>query len=127
MSEPAALNCRKLPGAPLKSFDCFAATCHVALPGVACVAVHSVVLVKGTSALTDAPAVSECALESERNSRMPALSTTAVQPVRLTLVAAVPGVRLTPAGGVKFADPTVCEACGSFVSVNVMLLELPSV
>jgi hypothetical protein len=58
---------------------------------------------------------------------MPALSTTAVHPGWVTFVATVPGVSVTPAGAVKFAEPTVCEACGSFVTVNVMLVGLPSV
>src|SRR5437764_7067777 len=100
MSEPARFCCRKLPGAPLRSFDCFAATVHVALPGVA---VHCAVLATVTSALTDVPAVSPFALELERSSRMPALSTTAVHPGWLTFVPTVPGASVRPDGAVKFA------------------------
>jgi hypothetical protein len=45
----AGLSWRSFPGVPLKLFDCFASTCHVALPGVA---VQAAVLLTETTALT---------------------------------------------------------------------------
>jgi hypothetical protein len=112
----------KLPGDPLKSFDCFAWTCHVALPGVA---VQAAVFAKFTVTLTDWPPLNPEA-PGERTSRMPEPSTVAVHPVRDTLVAG-PEASATPGGGRKFAEPSVCDACGAFVSVNVKFVVLPDV
>jgi hypothetical protein len=97
------------PGWPLKSLDCFASTVQVAV-------VHAEI-VTATSALTDCPLPSAIALDFARNWTTRPTTLTSNPPFVMLLTA--PGAK--PAGAVKFADPSDCDAFGSFVNVSVKL------